>query len=59
MPRAVILLKPQAHYRRDAFEPGLVAAGYRLDNDATRVESPHNVLVVWNRHGHINDAAER
>ena len=58
MPRAWCLIRSQPHYRREAFEAGLRAAGYevkcedlhvaRIDMKAVR---PDDRLVLWNRYG--------
>lgn len=47
MKRALILLKPSPHYRREAFEAGLKACGFTL---VRRLDDPRpgDVLVVWN-----------
>ena len=51
--RAFLYLKDTPHYRRDAFQAGLHAAGLSLCTDATRAD----LLVTWNRHGYGNSLA--
>lgn len=50
MPRnAVNLLRQALHYRRDAFDEGLRAAGFRLVRQVSQ-PTPDDVLVIWNRY---------
>lgn len=49
--RAWCLIRTQPHYRREAFEAGLKAAGYRLEPGVPAGQGrPGDVLVIWNRH---------
>jgi hypothetical protein len=52
--RAVCLIRPQVHYRREAFLAGLTATGFDL-RDSIADPRPGDALVIWNRHG-ANDA---
>lgn len=52
MPNACLLLKPQPHYKRDAFEAGLRAAGWTVT--AQPKPASGDALVIWNRY-HVND----
>lgn len=56
-PRALILVRPQPHYRRGAFEAGARAAG--LD-PVTSLPNPTaaDVCITWNRYG-ASDAQAR
>lgn len=58
MKRAVCLIKPLPHYRRDSFVAGLQRLGYTVVH---RIEKPgpDDVLVVWNLTGGIEREAER
>lgn len=47
---AVCTIRPDPHYRRDAFVNGLKRAGYEV-KDAGRPASKQDFLVVWNRYG--------
>jgi hypothetical protein len=49
MPRALVLVREEPHYRRDAFEAGLAAAGYTVSRYGD--VGPGDVLVIWNRYG--------
>jgi len=56
--KAICRIRPQPHYRRDAFEKGLAKAGYTLV-ERTRPTSAADLLVIWNRMGpDERDAAE-
>ena len=50
MARALNLLRSSLHYRRDAFNEGLRAAGYKVV-DVLRDPKPGDLLVSWNRYG--------
>ena len=56
MPTASLLVRNLPHYRRDAFERGLRQAGFAIAGAVSPRPSPHDVLVIWNRHGqnHVN-----
>lgn len=49
MPRAALNVRPQPHYRREAFEEGLRRAGYELVGAEADPKGRHDVLVSWNR----------
>lgn len=56
--RALCLIRPQLHYRRDAFCSGLKAAGYEVVEDLPS-PTPKDVLVIWNRYGQYHSQAKR
>lgn len=60
-PRAYCLIRPQVHYRREAFLSGLDAAGYEIMPDSSPREPihPDDLLVIWNRYGHYERIADR
>jgi hypothetical protein len=53
---AICRIRPQPVYRRDAFENGLRAAGYRLVENGTP-NGPQDLLVIWNRYGAFEQQA--
>lgn len=55
--RALNLLRPGLHRRRDAFDAGLRAAGFALVDAAPRDIGPRDVLLIWNRYGGFADVA--
>lgn len=55
--RALNLLRPGLHRRRDAFDAGLRAAGFAL-TEALSDPRAGDVLLIWNRYGGFNDQAE-
>lgn len=60
-PRAYCLIRPQVHYRREAFLAGLDAADYELIPDSN-FRTPirrDDLLIIWNRYGHYEQLAER
>jgi hypothetical protein len=58
--RAFNLVRPEPHYRRDAFDAGLRAAGYDIvDERQIGTPQPSDVLVIWNRYGHWDVLAQR
>lgn len=61
VPRAVCLIPDKADYRHDAFQAGLQAAGFRVDNSVAPITRPtaDDLLVVWNRYGSRHDTATR
>ena len=67
MPRAVIRIRPEPHYRRTAFVLGLERVGYTVvDGSRDRdwiPEGPTDLLVLWNRKqafdGRLADQWER
>lgn len=50
MKRALLLIRPQPNYRREAFESGVRAAGFGIVTALQRAE-PGDLLVTWNRYG--------
>jgi len=58
MRRALNLLRESLHYRREAFDAGLQANGFRLAHQLLDPD-PDDLLLVWNRHGGYNDTALR
>lgn len=59
MPRAYCLIRSQPYYRADAFVSGLKAAGYEVQRDTAGPGRPGDVLLMWNRYAHWDDAATR
>ena len=57
MPRALNLLRRSLHYRREAFDTGLLAAGFRLAQTIGQPD-PDDLLVVWNRYGGYAEVAD-
>lgn len=58
MRKAYCMIRTDMHYRRDAFECGIEAAGFKLSqNEFT--PRPGDLVVVWNRYGHFHDMARR
>lgn len=51
MPTAYCLIKPDPHYRRDAFDAGLRACGYMVSDVPPHRPVAGDVLVIWNRYG--------
>lgn len=49
MPFATIAIREAPPYRRDAFAAGLTRLGYRIDLKPSRLCSPDDLLVMWNR----------
>jgi len=56
--RAVINLKDSLHYRRDAFEKGLIANGYKIVKDIVN-PAKEDLIVVWNRFGYSDTLAKQ
>jgi hypothetical protein len=56
MNRCVCLIRQELHYRRQAFEAGLRAAGYAIVHSISPVK-PGDLLVIWNRYGAIDQLA--
>lgn len=54
MPRALNLLRQAPHYRRDAFDAGLRAAGFDVVNDL-RDPGPGDLVLTWNAYGGFGD----
>lgn len=60
MPRALNLLRSSPHYRREAFDEGLKANGFKVLHGVMRDRPcPDDVLVVWNRDGGYDEEAQR
>ena len=58
-PKAYCRIRPQPHYRREAFVQGLAAAGWQVeDNYPAGKPGPGDVLVIWNRYGEGEAAAD-
>jgi hypothetical protein len=49
--KAWLALRDGVHYRREAFQKGLAAAGYRVQMGLTDQPGPRDMLVTWNRYG--------
>lgn len=56
--RAYCQIRAEPHYRRDAFESGLKAAGYRIVPAITN-PTPDDILVIWNRTGQNHTLAKQ
>lgn len=58
MPRALNLLRPALHYRRECFSAGMEACGLKV---VDRLDDPrqHDVLLIWNRYGGYHEQANR
>lgn len=50
-------IRPQPHYRRDAFVAGLTAAGFEVSFGTPAGVRPGDVLLLWNRYGPWHDMA--
>ena len=46
---AINQLRSDPHYRKDAFDQGLLACGYKLEQGTRRPKSRDDLLLVWNR----------
>jgi hypothetical protein len=58
--RAVVLIRRDPGYRRDAFVAGLDRLGYRIYQGIDGLTpEPNDILVTWNRAGNYGDLAER
>lgn len=55
---AIVTIRPDPHYRRDAFVNGLKRIGYAL-KDHGRPATKQDFLVVWNRYGSIEAKADQ
>lgn len=53
------MLRSEPWYRRQAFEQGLVNAGYQVVQGEPARGAPGEVLCIWNRYGHWHDVATR
>lgn len=56
--RALLLIRAAPHYRRDAFERGLAAAGFTVAPGNWK-PTPDDVVVIWNRYGSTHSEAMR
>jgi hypothetical protein len=56
VPRAVNLLRPSLHYRRDTFTAGLEAAGFEVFVTIPKPEHD-DVLLIWNRYSGFDEMA--
>lgn len=56
MKRALNLLRPGLAYRREKFETGLRASGFKVV-DHIHDPRPGDVLLIWNRYGHFHERA--
>lgn len=57
MARALNLLRASVHYRRQCFDQGLQAAGFKLV-PALADPRPGDLLVIWNRYGGFHEHAQ-
>lgn len=55
--KAYCLIRPQPHYRSEAFVAGLKAAGYRVSSALPIAPRPGDILVIWNRYFSTHDLA--
>lgn len=55
--RALNLLRAGPHYRREAFDSGLKARGFKLVDRLDKPE-PGDVLVIWNRYAGYAEVAD-
>lgn len=56
MPRALNLLRHSLHYRREAFDAGLRAAGFDVVAEL-RDPRPGDLLLIWNRYAGFDEQA--
>lgn len=59
MPRAVVLIRDEPHYRREAFISGMRNIGMTVLYADIADPVPGDVLVIWNRYGQYHQAANR
>lgn len=57
--KAYCLIRPQPHYRREAFVAGLKRAGYALADAPPPKPSAGDLLLIWNRYGEGEALADR
>jgi hypothetical protein len=57
--RAANLVRDLPHYRRDAIDAGLRACGFVVEHSTRPDPRPGDVLVIWNRYGHYERAADK
>lgn len=53
------LIRDLPHYRSDAFNAGLDAAGYRVKTSISKPPRPDDVLLMWNRYGSFDQRARQ
>lgn len=53
------LVRDLPHYRREAFDAGLAACGFKVEHGTRAKPDPSHVLLVWNRYGHWEQAARK
>lgn len=53
------MLREGPHYRRQAFRNGLERNGYTVHYELPAHPKSGEVLVIWNRYGHLDAAAKR
>lgn len=58
MPKALCTIRPDPHYRRDAFEAGIRAAGFTLVPAVSKID-PGDLFVCWNRMGSNHTTAKQ
>lgn len=58
MPRALNRLRESLHYRREAFDEGLAAAGFDVVGQLLDPR-PGDMLIVWNRYGGFAQQADQ
>lgn len=57
MPRAINRLRASLHYRREAFDAGLRAAGFDVVEQLPDPR-PGDLLLIWNRYGGYHEEAQ-
>jgi len=53
------MIREAPWYRRDVFARGLQAAGYEVINGSPSRGQPGDVLLIWNRYGHVHETASK
>jgi hypothetical protein len=56
LPRALNRLRASLHYRREAFDAGLTAAGFEVVEQLSNPK-PGDLLLIWNRYGGYHEEA--
>jgi len=56
--KALNLLRSALHYRKECFDKGLSACGFKVVPSLPH-PTPDDVLVVWNRYGGYNEMADK
>lgn len=59
MPIVYNLIRDLPHYRHDAFNAGLEAAGYRVKTSISKPPSANDILLMWNRYGSFDCRAKQ